>query len=71
MKEIGEIKMGLQMCWYEYTRIQTCSWKIKLLTLSHEEDATRLFEYIADDKHSTLDAPGGGGRGGTLRYGLD
>ena len=38
--------MGLQMCWYEYTRIQTCRWKIKMLTLSHEEDVTQIFEWI-------------------------
>ena len=52
-----------------------------MLTLTHEEDATQIFEriYLADEKHSTPDAPGGGGGGlggrgysniwATLRYG--
>ena len=71
-----EIKIGFQMCWYGYTKIHLCSWKIEMLTLTHEEDATQIFEwiYLADEKHSTPDAPGGGGRGysniwATLRYG--
>ena len=61
-----EIKIGFQMCWYGYTKIHLCSWKIEMLTLTHEEDATQIFEriYLADEKHSTPDAPGGGGRRG-------
>ena len=53
--------MGLQMCWYGYTRIQSSRWKIKMLTRCHLN--ILKFEWIPDDKHSTLVAPGGG-RGG-------